>query len=95
MGDVRGKKGWILNRMEKKGVCTDECCIGSLRPLAHPSSDTCPLRGQQGPSAPTTGRYRVHWSKAGWSTLAFGADPDQVRGLAGLSGLVRWLVTVS
>ena len=43
----------------------------------------------------STGRYRVHWSKAGWSSLAFRADPDQVRVLAGVSGLVRWLVTVS
>ena len=43
-----------VNRMEKKYLCTDECCTGGLRPPAHPSSDTCPLRGQQAPSAPTT-----------------------------------------
>ncbi len=28
--------------MEKKDVCTAECCAGGRRPPAHSSSDTCP-----------------------------------------------------
>lgn len=105
-GPERQVFGWVMfrpkkldfnqvNCMEKKDVCTAECCTGGLRPPAHPSSDTCPLRGQQAPSAPTTARYRDHWSRAGWSSLACGAGLDQVRGLAGALVLVRWLVTVS
>ena len=65
-GPERQVFGWVMFRPKK---------LDFIQVNRMEKKDVCTDEGcAGGRRQPTTGRYGDHWSKAGWSSLACGAD---------------------